>query len=82
MLDSVVNQCILVYTFASLLSFPVTITSSATGLKMFAITAGINNYKWIIKKENKRHDKIVLLAKSRLNINFKVLIWKSQFLRP
>ena len=37
----------------------------AIGLKFFAITAGMKKYKSIIKK--KRHDKIVLLAKSKLN---------------
>ena len=31
------------------------------------ITAGIKRYKSIIKKKKKKHDKIVLLAKSKLN---------------
>ena len=39
--------------------------SSTIGLKNSVITAGIKNYKSIIKK--KKHDKIVLLAKSKLN---------------
>ena len=38
----------------------------------------INSYKTIIKKKNKKHDRIVLLAKSKLNkielIIFKALI--------
>ena len=42
------------------------ITSSAIGLNICAIVAGIKKYKPIIKKKN-RHDKIVLLAKSELN---------------
>ena len=55
------------------------ITSSTIGLKICAIAAGIKKYKSIIKKKKKkRHDKIVLLAKSKLNsiavLIFKVLI--------
>ena len=41
------------------------ITSSITGLKIRAITAEIKKYKSVIKK--KKHDEIVLLAKSNLN---------------
>ena len=41
------------------------ITSSAIGLKICAITAGIKKHKSIFKK--KKHDEIVLLAKSKLN---------------
>ena len=36
-------------------------------LKICAIAAGIQNYKSTIKKKKKKHDKIVLLAKSKLN---------------
>ena len=43
------------------------ITSSAIGLKICAITAGIKKYKSIIKKKKEKHDKLVLLAKSKLN---------------
>ena len=43
------------------------ITSSAIGLEICAITAGIKKYKEIIKKKKKKHDKKVLLAKSQLN---------------
>ena len=39
----------------------VDITSSAVGIKIFAITAGIKRYKSVIKKKKKKHDKIVLL---------------------
>ena len=52
------------------------ITSSAIGLKICAITAGIKKYKSIIKKKKKKHDKIVLLAKSKLN-SIEVLIFKA-----
>ena len=34
---------------------------------MRAITAGIKKYKSIIKKKKKKHDKIVLLRKTKLN---------------
>ena len=34
-------------------------TSSAIGLKICAITAEIKNYKSIIKKKKKKHDKTV-----------------------
>ena len=52
------------------------ITSSVTGLKFSAITAGIGKYKLIIKKMKKNHGKIVLLAKSKLNY-IEVLIYKA-----
>ena len=51
---------------------------SAIGLKICRINAGIKKYKLIIKKKKKKHDKIVLLAKSKLN-SVQVLI--SQALR-
>ena len=46
------------------------------GLKIFAITGGIKKYKSVIKKIKKKHDKIVLLAKSKLN-SIQFLISKS-----
>ena len=62
--------------FASLVGIPLGITSSAIGLKIYAITAGIKNYESIIKEKKKKHDKIVLLAKSKLN-SIVVLISKA-----
>ena len=53
--------------FALLFGIPIGITSSAVGLKICAITAGIKKYKSIIKKKKKKHDKIALLAKTKLN---------------
>ena len=41
------------------------ITSSAQGLKIYVITAELKKYEEIIKKNEKKHDKIVLLAKSK-----------------
>ena len=43
---------------------------------MCATTAGIRKYKSIITKKKKKDDKIVLLAKSKLN-SIKVLISKA-----
>ena len=52
------------------------ITSSEIELKICVITAGIKKYKSIIRKEKKEHDKIVLLAKSKLK-SVEVLISKA-----
>ena len=41
--------------------------------KVCAITAGINNYKSIIKKKKKKYDQTVLLAKTKLN-SIKILV--------
>ena len=43
---------------------------------MCAIAAGMKKYKSVIKKKKRKHDKIVLLTKSRLN-NIEVLISKA-----
>ena len=58
-----------------MIGIPIGITSSAIGLKLCAVTAGIKKYKSITKKK-KKHDKIVLLAKSKLN-SIEVLISKT-----
>ena len=63
-------------TFASLVGIPIGITSSAIGLRLCAITAGIKKYKSIIKKKKKKHDKILSLTKSKLS-SLEVLISKS-----
>ena len=60
---STITGCVSISAFASLVGIPIGITSSATGLKVRVITAGIKKYKSIIKKKKKNHDKIVLLAK-------------------
>ena len=75
-LASRITGCISISSFASLLGIPIGITSSAIGLKICAITAGIKMYKSIIKKKKKKHDKIVLLAKSK-SISIEVLISKT-----
>ena len=70
-----VTECISVSPFASLVGIPTGITSSAIGLKICVITTGIKKYKSMIKKMKKKHDKILALAKSKLN-SVKVLICK------
>ena len=50
--------------------------NSAIGLKICAITAGIKKYKSTIKKTKKKHEDIVLLAKSKLT-SIEVLISKA-----
>ena len=62
--------------FASLVVVSIVITSSAVGLKICAVTGGIKKYKSIVKKKKKKHDKIILLAKSKLN-SIEVLISKT-----
>ena len=39
----------------------------AIGLKICVITAGIKKHKLIFKKMKKKHNKIVLLEKSKMN---------------
>ena len=73
---STITGCVSISAFASLVGIPIGITSSSIGLKICAITVGIKKYKSIIKKKKKKHDKIVLLAKSKLN-SIEVLISKA-----
>ena len=61
-----VSGCVSISAFA-LAGIHIGITSSEIELKICVITAGIKKYQPIIKKEKKKHDKIALLAKSRLN---------------
>ena len=57
-----------IFAFTLLLfDIPIGIPSSAVRLKTFAITARFKKYESIIKKKRKKHDKIVLLAKTKLN---------------
>ena len=75
-LASTSTGCISISAFVSLLGIPIGITNSAIGLKICPITLGIKKFKSIIKKKKKKHDKIVLLAKSKLN-KIEVLISKA-----
>ena len=67
MLDSKTILWISISVFSSLLGIPIEIVSSAIVLKICAVAAEIKKYKSRIKKKEKKHDKVVLLAKSKLN---------------
>ena len=75
-LASAVTGYLSVSAFASLVAIPVGVTRSAVGIKICAITSGIEKYKSIIKKKKKKHDKILLLGKGKLN-TIEVLISKA-----
>ena len=61
------------YAFASLVGIPEGSASSAVGWKT---CKSIKKYKSIIKKKKKKHNKTVLLAKTKLN-SIEVLISKA-----
>ena len=61
-LASAITGCISISVLASLLGISTEITSAAIGLEICAIAQGIKKYMSIIKKKNKKHDKIALLA--------------------
>ena len=75
-LASTITGCISISAFPSLIGTSIGITSSEIGLKIFAVAAGFKKYKSIIKKKKKKHDKIVFLAKYKLN-KIEVLIYKA-----
>ena len=62
-----ITGCISISAFTSLVGVPIVMTSSTIGLKVCAITVRIKKYKSIIKKKKKKHDKIALIAKPKLN---------------
>ena len=74
-LGSTITGCISISAFASLIGISIGTTSSAIGLKIWAITPVIKKYDSIIKKK-KKTNKIVLLAKSKLDRK-EILISKS-----
>ena len=69
---STITRYVSISVFPSLVVTPIGSASSTIGLKICAIIAGIKNNKSIIQK---KHDKIVLLAKSNLS-SIEVLISK------
>ena len=71
-----VTGCISFSAFASLVNIRAGIMSSTIGLNICAIIARIKKYKSIIKKKEKKHDKIVLLGKTDLHCK------ESVFSRP
>ena len=68
--------CVSISAFASLVGILIRILSSPLGLKICVITTGIKKYKSVIKNKKKKHDHIVLLAKSKLS-SIEVLISKA-----
>ena len=74
-LTSTNTGCILISALASSLGISIGITSSAIGLEICAVAAGIKQYKSIIKKKKKKHEEIVLRAKTKFN-SIEVLISK------
>ena len=66
-LASTITGCVWISVFASLLGIPIGITSSAAGLKICAIAAGIKRCMSIIKKKKTKHENIVLSTKSKMN---------------
>ena len=74
-LASTITGCVSISTFASSFGIRIGITSSAVGLKICAIAAGIKKYNSIFKKKKKR-DKKVLPPKPKLN-KIEILISKA-----
>ena len=75
-LASAVTEYASISALASLVGSFVPILSSALELKICSQTAWSKTYKSIIKKKIKRHDRIVLLSKTKLS-SMKVLISKA-----
>ena len=73
---STITGCVSISNFASLVGFRIGLTSSAIGLKIYTITGGIKKHKSMNKKKKKKHNKRVLLTKSKLN-SIEVLICKA-----
>ena len=77
-LASTVSGCVSISAFTSLVCVSVGITSSAAGINICVITAGIEKYNSVMKKKKKKkkHYKTVLLGKGNLN-TIEVLISKT-----
>ena len=74
---STVSGCVSISAFTSLVCVPIGITSSAAGINICDITAGIEKYNSVMeKKKKKKHYKTVLLGKGNLN-TIEVLISKT-----
>ena len=72
-LISTITGYVSISAFASMVGILIGITNSVIGLKTCVVTARIKIYKSINKKNKKKHDKVVLLPKFKLN-SIKVLI--------
>ena len=75
-LSPTITGCVSISAFASLVFVPAAVTSSAVGINICAITSGFKKYKSIITKKKKKHYKIALLGKDKLN-TIEVLISKA-----
>ena len=75
-LVSTVAGCIYIFVFVSLACVPAGFKGYAVVIKLCAIISGIKKYKSSITKNKKKHDKILLLGKSKLN-TIEVLISES-----
>ena len=64
------------FCFSSFGAVSIDITSAVRALKLCVVTAETKKYESIIKKKMKKHDKIVLWPKTKLN-NLKVLTSKT-----
>ena len=62
---SAVSECVSIFTFASLVGGVVGIASSAVGLKIYKITAGIRMYRSVIKKKKKTRSYCVIIKNYR-----------------
>ena len=62
-----VTGCVSISALDLFICVPGGITSSAIGIKICGITAETKKYRSVIKKNKKKHDKIVLLGKDKLN---------------
>ena len=75
-IEHLLTGCISISQVAYLAGITIEIASSAVRIKICAITSGIKKFKSIIKKTKKKHDRIALLAKTKLN-SIEVLISKA-----
>ena len=75
-LISTITRDVSISAFAYMVGIPIGITNSAIGLKTCVVTARIKKYKSIKKKKKRKHGKVVLLRKFKLN-SIKVLIYKA-----
>ena len=75
-LPLMVTGCVSNSAFASLFAIPIGIASSAATIRICVTISGIKIYKSIIKKKWKKHDKILLVGKAKLDA-IEVLIFKT-----
>ena len=66
-LSSTISNCVSISAFDSFVCVPVGVPSFVIEIKICAVNAGIKQYKSIRNKKKKKHDKIVLLGRDKLN---------------